>query len=1128
MIGIGIILILFSIASYIIFEQKKEWLLTQLQDYINQAQSGQIEIATMELKLLKHFPNVTIAFDSMRYYEHRDSVRIPGEQPILNARLLFVAFDFWSLVNTEMKVSAITLSDAVLSIVEYKDGVLNLENALMKKGAVKETTAVKIELEDIQLNNILLSWHSSVMPKASEFFIQELDATLFSDANKLDCKLASSQEVRAFYLNNPHQPITGDVGLNLDFSFDKESSVLMIRKSQVEYNAISAEIQGTYLHRSNRSIDLVFDASSSNVEIISLLIKEEVIKLNPELIKKGGIYLRGKVFGELKTGKPQVDISFGVQDLTLRLPNRSGEFRNLGFEGTFKSGSSPDYSEATLEIKKLRGQVPGGSLRGAFEIRNFVKPYLRYNLSLNTQLDGYDQVFQMKFLKSIKGSIDLKATFDGLLDFSDLHSMDSTRTSTLTLDDVSFVLPKSNKNISGLTGTIVGKDNQFLFDHVKFKYDSSDFLLNASVGNLMYYILNKESHLEIASTLQSDRLFFQDFRMDTLDTDSGQMNNLHLDFRATAEMKKRDTDEGLSDFTLTLNEMSFLLPTYQKQISNVSGMLTNTGNQFSIADLTFNYNKSDLRVNATVTNLLDLLTSGNNSSEIAATIQSKEIVTQDFIWNGARTALVQDRIHDLQLDFTATTTPKIITHNKWLPDFEFEIKELSAKLDELADFKQVSTKGNLIRTAAGLKLTLNNFHATMLQGKVNIDGDVLFKSKSELDVKAKVTLDKFPWNYVNDLVAEIASDKEPAAKNISVKEMDLVTADLTLAATLQPYPFAIKKLAVNHSRVHYSLPDTRFIDVQDFSLDLTDLYFLHPPNLGSIRGLKSMKSKMEINKASFLKIPTMDLMLDLSCAKENQLNIGFSISGHKAKNENGNLFLNFGKEDNEYTLGYTIQDLSVEPLLKRYIDKKWMTGNLDLDLQLITKGPTWSKVKDNLSGTIKITGDSLLLYGLDVDAMLKKYEKSQKFNLVDLGAFMVAGPVGPVLTKGSDFAQLMTINLDTAQRTSIQSFHGHLKLNDGQLSSEDVAFATTQNRIAFDGKVDLKHDTIPGITIAVVDKNGCSLMDQRVYGKTSKLKAGKLNVTKTLLGPVINFANAVVGNDCKPVYTGKVKHPVKK
>ncbi len=159
--------------------------------------------------------------------------------------------------------------------------------------------------------------------------------------------------------------------------------------------------------------------------------------------------------------------------------------------------------------------------------------------------------------------------------------------------------------------------------------------------------------------------------------------------------------------------------------------------------------------------------------------------------------------------------------------------------------------------------------------------------------------------------------------------------------------------------------------------------------------------------------------------------------------------------------------------------------------------------------------------------MLEKYEKSQKFNLVDLGAFMVAGPLGPVLTKGTDFARLMTINIDSTERTPIKSFRGNLRFEKGVFSSEDVAFATAKNLIAFDVAVDIKNDTIPGITIAVVDKNGCSLMDQKIHGKTSNLNVGKLNVTGSVLGPVIHVANAVVGNNCKPVYKGSVRHPSK-
>ncbi len=51
-------------------------------------------------------------------------------------------------------------------------------------------------------------------------------------------------------------------------------------------------------------------------------------------------------------------------------------------------------------------------------------------------------------------------------------------------------------------------------------------------------------------------------------------------------------------------------------------------------------------------------------------------------------------------------------------------------------------------------------------------------------------------------------------------------------------------------------------------------------------------------------------------------------------------------------------------------------------------------------------------------------------------------------------------------------------------------------------------------------------MDQKLYGKMKTLKTGKLNITKTVFGSVINFVKAIVGKDCKPVYTGMVQDPL--
>jgi len=46
-----------------------------------------------------------------------------------------------------------------------------------------------------------------------------------------------------------------------------------------------------------------------------------------------------------------------------------------------------------------------------------------------------------------------------------------------------------------------------------------------------------------------------------------------------------------------------------------------------------------------------------------------------------------------------------------------------------------------------------------------------------------------------------------------------------------------------------------------------------------------------------------------------------------------------------------------------------------------------------------LNGENLMLYRFDIDALIPKYERSQNFNLVEAGAFFLAGPFGPALTK---------------------------------------------------------------------------------------------------------------------------------
>lgn len=65
-----------------------------------------------------------------------------------------------------------------------------------------------------------------------------------------------------------------------------------------------------------------------------------------------------------------------------------------------------------------------------------------------------------------------------------------------------------------------------------------------------------------------------------------------------------------------------------------------------------------------------------------------------------------------------------------------------------------------------------------------------------------------------------------------------------------------------------------------------------------------------------------------------------------------------------------------------------------------------SEIKQSLEGQILLQGENLTLNSRDIDQELSRIESSQNFNLVDVAAFFVAGPIGLVVTKGYNFGSI--------------------------------------------------------------------------------------------------------------------------
>jgi AsmA protein len=225
-----------------------------------------------------------------------------------------------------------------------------------------------------------------------------------------------------------------------------------------------------------------------------------------------------------------------------------------------------------------------------------------------------------------------------------------------------------------------------------------------------------------------------------------------------------------------------------------------------------------------------------------------------------------------------------------------------------------------------------------------------------------------------------------------------------------------------------------------------------------------------------------------------------------------------------YQLKYEVNQFQVEKLLTSFLEDTIITGKADLRLDISMKGDYWDSIVGNLNGQVYLKGNDLTLWGMDADKLVEELKRSQNFNLVDVGAVLLAGPVGLAVTKGSDYARIFISKPD--EKTEITSFISNWEVVNGKMTMADVAFSTKNNRIAAQGWIDLKIDKID-MTIAALNKDGCSIMSQDLKGKLSDPKMGDVKVVKSIIAPVTNLVKGAAGVDCKVFYKGEVQHPVK-
>lgn len=242
----------------------------------------------------------------------------------------------------------------------------------------------------------------------------------------------------------------------------------------------------------------------------------------------------------------------------------------------------------------------------------------------------------------------------------------------------------------------------------------------------------------------------------------------------------------------------------------------------------------------------------------------------------------------------------------------------------------------------------------------------------------------------------------------------------------------------------------------------------------------------------------------------------------------GDFSIDFRQQSPHYQLNFKLQEMAAALSLNRLAKQGLIEGPLSLYADLHWQGTDSKSMLANLNGVFNLYGERLVLHRINLDKTINNFNKSQRFNLVDLGAYFFIGPMGTIATKGYSFAKLSS--LSTTDSSQIMYLISDWELTNGIAKAADVALSTPHNRIALQGRLDIPNGRYDGIVFALINKQGCASMSQRISGAFEAPRIEQPEMLSVFAAPVRDVLETpkkiFTSKSCTPFYTGRLEHPI--
>lgn len=535
----------------------------------------ELQVGDAGLSLISGFPNASVDLTDVK-------VKDAFGGYLLAAREVSFRFDVRSLFGDRIEVRRLRISGGGVRVRINERGRANYN--IFRENNETEDSSLKIDLENAELNNLLLSFQNTRTRQAAEANLRSagiagnLSARQFQLSSQADLTVARLQMDDSRYL------LGEDVRYNAVLAVDLDKGLFDFQNVDLTVGGNTFTVEGIAVDKpAYTELNLKLLSKQGDISVVFDLLPEPYHSYFNDFQSSGTYDFTGFIRGRAgKSNTPTVGVEVALRNGRLTSEKLQSPLQNVSFRAIY---SAPPNGAGVFEIADFNGMFGGEPLSLALKITNLDDPYVEFQC---------------------RGALPLAAAY-GLLDNPDVTAgggvvrvnnlavqgrfadmVDMSRIGQVTADgDVQFEeaeIVYRSVAINARSGRLRLEDNVFSLDSCEIQAGRSDIAFTGTARNLLPVLFadslnSTRALLEFNARLQSRQLDLTQLIGLTAVPENAGEAPLVDSLRTAANIDRQRLTEKLNGtFEATIGNLQ-----YEKiQAQHFAGRLTFDHNQMAV------------------------------------------------------------------------------------------------------------------------------------------------------------------------------------------------------------------------------------------------------------------------------------------------------------------------------------------------------------------------------------------------------------------------------------------------------------------------------------------------------------------------------------------------------------------